>query len=189
MTVPAEGHGSQDLQYFRHHSGRSGRAHSGHRLWTHQRATPAIPTDLDAGGAHANEATDNNYVKASERSSVSERFFLHATAYEVFDNTKDIGLVLERNLVINKSAADNGVPVEGAEFQVYGPFANVAEATTATLDASNLLKTVKTGADGKADFGNLNWFQVYVIVESSAAPGYKLDGSQGHQHRRRAQRL
>ncbi len=137
------------------------------------------PTDLDAGGAHANEATDNNYVKASERSSVSERFFLHATAYEVFDNTKDIGLVLERNLVINKSAADNGVPVEGAEFQVYGPFANVAEATTATLDASNLLKTVKTGADGKADFGNLNWFQVYVIVESSAAPGYKLDGAKG----------
>ena len=137
------------------------------------------PTDLDAGGAHANEATDNNYVKASERSSVSERFFLHATAYEVFDNTKDIGLVLERNLVINKSAADNGVPVEGAEFQVYGPFANVAQATTATLDASNLLKTVKTGADGKADFGNLNWFQVYVIVESSAAPGYKLDGAKG----------
>ena len=137
------------------------------------------PTDLAAGGAYANEATDNNYVKASERSSVSERFFLHATAYEVFDNTKDIGLVLERNLVINKSAADNGDPVEGAEFQVYGPFANVAQATTATLDASNLLSTVKTGADGKADFGNLNWFQVYVIVESSAAPGYKLDGAKG----------
>ena len=137
------------------------------------------PTDLDAGGAHANEATDNNYVKASERSSVSERFFLHATAYDVFDNTKDIGLVLERNLVINKSAADNGVPVEGAEFQVYGPFADVAQATTATLDASNLHRTVKTGSDGVADFGNLNWFQVYVIVESSAAPGYKLDGAKG----------
>lgn len=137
------------------------------------------PTDLAAVGAYANEATDNNYVKASERSSVSERFFLHATAYEVFDNTKDIGLVLERNLVINKSAADNGVPVEGAEFQVYGPFADVAQATTATLDASNLLNTVKTGSDGVADFGNLNWFQVYVIVESSAAPGYKLDGAKG----------
>ena len=137
------------------------------------------PTDLADGGAYANEATDNNYVKASERSSVSERFFLHATAYEVFDNTKDIGLVLERNLVINKSAADNGDPVEGAEFQVYGPFADVDQATTATLDASNLLKTVKTGSDGVADFGNLNWFQVYVIVESSAAPGYKLDGAKG----------
>lgn len=137
------------------------------------------PTDLAAGGAYANEATDNNYVKASERSSVSERFFLHATAYEVFDNTKDIGLVLERNLVINKSAADNGDPVEGAEFQVYGPFADVDQATTATLDASNLLSTVKTGSDGVADFGNLNWFQVYVIVESSAAPGYKLDGAKG----------
>lgn len=137
------------------------------------------PTDLDAEGAHANEAKDNNYVKASETSSVSERFFLHATAYEVFDNTKDIGLVLERNLVINKSAADNGDPVEGAEFQVYGPFADVDQATTATLDASNLLNTVKTGSDGVADFGNLNWFQVYVIVESSAAPGYKLDGAKG----------
>lgn len=137
------------------------------------------PTQLNVGGIHADEARDNNYVKASNTSSVSERFFLYATAYDVFDNTKDIGLVLERKLVINKYAADNGDNVEGAEFKVYGPFASVAQATAAQLNDSNLVKTVKTDANGEADFGNLNWFYVYVIVESAAAPGYKLDGAKG----------
>ena len=44
-------------------------------------------------GAYANEAIDNNFVRASERSFVSERFYLYATS-DVFDNTKDIGLSL-----------------------------------------------------------------------------------------------
>ena len=136
-------------------------------------------TQAELDAAYAAEKTDNNFGYASERTSVSERFYLHPVDPATwFDNTKDIGLVLQRNLVINKQAADTGDSVEGAEFQVYGPFDTETEALNADLSKLTPV-TVKTGADGKANFTKLNWFQFYVIVESKPADGYKLDGAAG----------
>lgn len=136
------------------------------------------PESLGEGGAYAAEAKDNNFLVASSRSFVSERFYLHSTQPSVFDNTKDIGIVLYRNVSLTKVAADNGAdPVQGAEFKVYGPFASKDAANAAELNASNLLLTVTTDAQGNAALGKLNWFQVYVIVESKNAAGYRLDGA------------
>ena len=134
------------------------------------------PNTLLPGGAYANEAIDNNFVRASERSFVSERFYLYATS-DVFDNTKDIGLILSRNLSVLKTDAMSGAPVAGAEFRLYGPFDSVQAAQAAALDDTTLLTTVYTDDQGKAPFGTLNWYQVYVIEETDAAPGYLLDGA------------
>ena len=134
------------------------------------------PNTLLPGRAYANEAIDNNFVRASERSFVSERFYLYATS-DVFDNTKDIGLILSRNLSVLKTDAMSGAPVAGAEFRLYGPFDSVQAAQAAALDDTTLLTTVHTDGQGKASFGTLNWYQVYVIEEADAAPGYLLDGA------------
>ena len=136
-------------------------------------------TQTELEGTYIGEQKDNNFAKSSDTTSSSERFYLHPVDPTVwFDNTKDIGLVLQRNLVINKQAAgDPQTKVQGAVFDLYGPFATVDEANAATLNASKLLRTVTTDQNGEADFGNINWFQVYVIVERQAGDGYKLDGA------------
>lgn len=138
------------------------------------------PQDLQAGGQYEEETLDNNFTQlTSSRTSVSERFFLHASASDVFDNTKDIGLILNRNLVIEKiSASDPTVKLQGAQFEIYGPFTDVAQANAATLDKDNLLTTVTTDQNGQAVAANLNWFNVYVIVEKQSAYSYQLEGAQ-----------
>ena len=140
------------------------------------------PATLQSTGAYANEAKDNNYqdvsAAGSALNSVSERFYLHASTDNLYDNTKDLGVVLYRNVTISKVAADDGItPVPGAEFKVYGPFASVAEANTAALDQSNLVGTYTTDARGRASLGELNWFQAYVIVETKTGAGFRLDGA------------
>ena len=140
------------------------------------------PADLQSTGAYANEAKDNNYQDASAAgsalNSVSERFYLHASTDNLYDNTKDLGVVLYRNVTISKVAADDGItPVPGAEFKVYGPFASVEEANTAALDQSNPVGTYTTDAKGQASLGELNWFQAYVIVETKTGAGFRLDGA------------
>lgn len=140
------------------------------------------PADLQSTGDYANEAKDNNYQDASATgsalNSVSERFYLHASTDNLYDNTKDLGVVLYRNVTISKVAADDGItPVPGAEFKVYGPFASVEEAKTAALDQSNLVGTYTTDAKGRASLGELNWFQAYVIVETKTGAGFRLDGA------------
>lgn len=140
------------------------------------------PADLQSTGDYANEAKDNNYQDASAAgsalNSVSERFYLHASTDNLYDNTKDLGVVLYRNVTISKVAADDGItPVPGAEFKVYGPFASVEEANTAALGQSNLLGTYTTDDKGGASLGELNWFQAYVIVETKTGAGFRLDGA------------
>ena len=134
------------------------------------------PATLVSGGSHADETRDNNFIKASERSFVSERFYLYATS-GIFDNSKDIGLTLGRSVSLLKKDAISGAPVADAQFNLYGPFASVQDAQAATLDDSTLLKTVTTDDQGAASFGTLNWYQVYVIEEAAAAPHYVLDGA------------
>lgn len=130
---------------------------------------------MQTGGAYADEAQDNNFAVASERTAVSERFFLYPSAQGLFDNTKDIGLVPYRNLIIQKSAMDDGSPIEGASFTVYGPFDDEAAAQGAALEQP--LKTVTTDKNGEAKVEGLLWYKVYVIVETSAGEGYLLDGA------------
>lgn len=140
------------------------------------------PDDL-AGGIHADEASDNNFFAAGStagRNCTSERFFLYATANPTtqFDNTKDIGFVLQRNLTLHKVAQkDPAKDLAGSTFQIYGPFDTVEQANTAALTAENLVATVTTDDDGKAVVQNLNWFQNYVIVETASADYYQLDGA------------
>ena len=107
---------------------------------------------------------------------VSERFYLYATS-GIFDNTKDIGFTLGRDVSVFKIDAVSGAPVADAQFRLYGPFESVEAAQAATLDPTMPLKTVSTNEDGEASFGTLNWYQVYVIEEAAAAPHYLLDGA------------
>ena len=123
------------------------------------------------------ETTDNNFTKQGS-AAVSERFYLWATDPEVFDNTKDIGLVPYRDLEIHKTATDDpATKVEGAQFIVYGPFADNHTVTTADLIKENKVATGKTDANGSLTVENLLWYQNYVIVEDSTAAGYELDGA------------
>lgn len=123
------------------------------------------------------ETKDNNFTKQGS-AAVSERFYLWATDPEVFDNTKDIGLVPYRDLEIHKTATDNtATKVEGAQFTVYGPFADNHTVTTADLTEENKVATGKTDANGSLTVENLLWYQNYVIVEDSTAAGYELDGA------------
>lgn len=126
------------------------------------------------------EAADNNFAKAASgtTSSNSERFYLHATEPTVYDNTKDIGLILFRNVTVKKTAADDpNTPVEGAEFTIYGPYNSLADAQSAALSSTESRGTYTTRANGEVSLGQRNWFQYYVIVETKAAPGYLLDGA------------
>lgn len=130
------------------------------------------------------ETTDNNFYSEST-AALSERFYLWPTT-EV-DTTKDIGLVLNRNLEITKVAEDDPETViEGAKFKIYGPFAADTKITADNFD--NLVKTldqtkdlvgeeITTDENGKASIQGLNWFQKYVIVETQPGEGYELDGA------------
>ena len=123
------------------------------------------------------ETTDNNFTK-QKSAAVSERFYLWATDPDVFDNTKDIGLVPCRDLEIHKTAADDtATKVEGAQFTVYGPFADNHTVTTADLTEENKVATGTTDANGSLTVEDLLWYQNYVIVEDSTAEGYELDGA------------
>ena len=129
-------------------------------------------------GTYENETKDNNY-RETEGTLNSERFFLHPSTDEVYDHTKDLGLVLYRNLVVTKEAADDpDTPVEGATFAVYGPFDSDEEARNANLNSMQPKWTGKTGSDGTVTFSDLLWFKAYVIVETSTAPGYELAGAE-----------
>ena len=123
----------------------------------------------------AKEQTDNNF-NGSSSSSTSERFYLWQTPVTTaWDNTKDIGFTPYRTLTIQKRAADNaGVAVEGAEFEIYGPFEE-GTAANAALTADKLVATKKTDESGRVSFDNLLWFMEYVIVEKTPADGYSLE--------------
>ena len=135
----------------------------------------------EPGNIPDKEQNDSNftYYEDTQRN-LSERFYLWATDITQegnWDNTKDVGLVLYRDLEITKQselpAAD---PVDGAVFKIYGPYED-GKGSTAQLTDDDLVDTYTT-KDGKISVPNLNWFQEYVIVEETAAPGYELDGAE-----------
>ena len=127
---------------------------------------------------HPEETKDNNFTQQGS-AAVSERFYLWATDPKDSDNTKDIGLVPYRTLEIHKTAADDPTTrVEGAQFTVYGPFAEDYTVTEADLIENNKVFTGTTDANGNLTVGkDLLWYANYVIVEDSTAAGYELDGA------------
>lgn len=127
---------------------------------------------------HPEETKDNNFTQQGS-AAVSERFYLWATDPKYSDNTKDIGLVPYRTLEIHKTAADDPTTrVEGAQFTVYGPFAEDYTVTEADLTENNKVFTGTTDANGNLTVGkDLLWYANYVIVEDSTAAGYELDGA------------
>lgn len=122
------------------------------------------------------ETTDNNFTEQGS-AAVSEKFYLWVTDPEDSDNTKDIGLVPYRDLKIHKTATDDpATNVEGAQFTVYGPFAD-ENVTEADLTEKKKVATGTTDANGNLTVEDLLWYENYVIVEDSTAAGYKLDGA------------
>lgn len=120
------------------------------------------------------QQTDSNFVKnsANSKQATSERFYLWATDPSIYDNTKDVGLVPYRDLVITKKTED-GRPIQGVTFKVYGPFANTT-VDASQLNEDNLVGTYTT-ENGSVTVPDLLWYQNYVIVENDAPVGYELD--------------
>ncbi|MBO4839406.1 MAG: hypothetical protein J5493_08580, partial [Lachnospiraceae bacterium] len=151
-------------------------------------------------------AKDNNFYDPSTRAMVktyeTSPFFLPYSL--LTDQSKDIGFMMFRELEIKKVAADDTeTVVEGAEFQVFGPF-NENKGTSAsgsallfnlgddgvyrlvkeTEDGYILLKEetpVETTTDklytdenGLIKIAGLNWWKEYVIQETNHAEGYDL---------------
>lgn len=135
----------------------------------------------EPGSIPDDEQNDSNftYYEDTQRN-LSERFYLWSTDITQegnWDNTKDVGLVLYRDLEITKqSELPAKDPVDGAVFKIYGPYED-GKGSTAQLTDDDLFGTYETKG-GKISVPNLNWFQEYVIVEETAAPGYKLDGAE-----------
>lgn len=140
------------------------------------------PNELPPNGTtYADEAVDNNYLPTATdaNTAVSERFYLHASPEDIFDNTKDIGYLLQRDLVLHKVRADDPDKfLQGASFEVYGPFASVEEANQADLTQMQPCSSVVTDSNGTATVEGLNWFQVYVIVEEDCPFAYLLENAQ-----------
>ena len=140
-----------------------------------------LSDDPDALGTTAN-ALDSNFMESASASSGEETsgqyytlpFYLRYS--ELTDQSKDIGFVLVRNLELYKldAVTEEHTPIEGATFNVYGPFEK-DEAKNATLSDTNLVGTKTTDADGKITFEDLYFLQEYVIVETAPATGYSLD--------------
>lgn len=131
----------------------------------------------------ADERTDNNYSTSAASSGivgVSERFYLWPTSADtVWDNSKDIGLVPVRDLELTKTAEDDpDTPVPGAEFTIYGPYEDGESADISSAESEGKVAgTYTTDAEGKINVEDLLWFYDYVIVETTPAAGYELDGA------------
>ena len=131
-------------------------------------------------------AKDSNFLATDTTSFYTRPFFiLYSTKV---DKSKDIGFKMERGLVITKVAADKPTElIEGAKYQVYGPF-DEGEGTAASgspltftltdgvyvLDENGTVTELVTGEDGTLTIDGLNWWKEYVIKEIEAADGYDL---------------
>ena len=134
------------------------------------------------------EQTDSNFrapsgTVVSDVEGRSERFYLWPSTD--WDNTKDLGLILHRDLKLTKTAEDNTeVPVDGATFKVYGPFYTTDEIpetaeALAQYEKANPddVQTMTTGDDGTALLEDLKWFGAYIIEETGTETGYDLNSA------------
>ena len=137
----------------------------------------AIP---DEEQKDSNFKSSNTEDPTDSSGSSSERFFLWwMSDPNVWDNTKDIGFTPYRTLKIEKHADDDIIkPVEGAKFEIYGPYNMEEELTGEDLASGKLLARGETDENGTVQFDlnngetedslRLRWFQKYIIVETSS---------------------
>ena len=111
--------------------------------------------------------TDNYY---------SERFYLWPDTVNT-DTSKDFGVVPLRDLTVHKVAEGTDQTLEGAEFDLYGPFDQGQTITKADLNGDKLVETMTTKEDDDLTFEGLLYFKDYVLVETKSAPGYELEGA------------
>lgn len=126
------------------------------------------------------ETKDNNFRRATviDDTVESEQFYLWSRATDVYDQTKDLGIVPLRDLKIVKTAADSSsTKLEDVSFTVYGPFSDEKIAGGITEADLTNGTPITTNPDGEALFTDLLRFQNYVIMENSTAQGYKLDNA------------
>lgn len=126
------------------------------------------------------ETKDNNFRRATviDDTVESEQFYLWSRATDVYDQTKDLGIVPLRDLKIVKTAADSSsTKLENVSFTVYGPFSDEKIAGGITEADLTNGTPITTNPDGEALFTDLLRFQNYVIMENSTAQGYKLDNA------------
>lgn len=127
---------------------------------------------------HPDETADSNFTRTSTGQNMSERFYLWPAEPDIYDNTKDIGLVLYRNLQLTKTAADDSdAKIEGAEFTIYRVDEYDADGNPVNY-VNNEVGTYTTDANGLATAENLYWFKEYVIKETKAADGYDIQGAE-----------
>lgn len=141
---------------------------------------PDTITDNELKEDIISETKDNNFRGATviDDTVESEQFYLWSRATDVYDQTKDLGIVPLRDLKIVKTAADyQSTKLEGVSFTVYGPFSDekIADGIT-EADLTNGT-TIMTNSSGEALFTDLLRFQNYVIMENSTVPGYELDNA------------
>lgn len=125
------------------------------------------------GGNFENKRTepaDSNF-RLVGNALVSERFYVNAGAD---DFTKDLGLVPVRNLEILKSGTVHNQLVEGAVFNIYGPFDSF---DNLALSDANMVGAITTGADGVAKFTSTTGKHMlrcskYVVVEVNSGASY-----------------
>ena len=157
------------------------------------------PDAVTAGGTNeeTQNALDNNFRESARGEYFTRPFYLRYS--EKVDQSKDIGFRLLRQLELTKVAKDNAsVTASGAEFEIYGPFAE-GDAANATeqqktalkfrevtaedgtvsyvLDDEGTITKLPTSASGKLLVTGLNWFAEYIVKEVTPADGYSIEGA------------
>lgn len=126
-------------------------------------------------GAYENEHKDDNFYTTGSYGYQSDWFFLHQTS-NIFDMTKDIGFNIKRDLTLTKIGKTTGEEIEGAEFEIYGPFDHDAAITKDTVLGS-AVATGTTDENGIIKVTGLQYFNKYVIKETKAGDGYSINGA------------
>jgi pilin isopeptide linkage protein len=124
--------------------------------------------------------TDSNFKKGADGVYYSEKFYLRPAQEggSSGDWSFDLGLCKIRELEITKHT-DDGEPLSGVEFTIYGPFDE--DALTGGLEVSdaNRVTSITTNGLGKASFAGdeangvyLNYYANYVVVETQGVFPY-----------------
>ena len=141
------------------------------------------PDAIDTDATVKANALDSNFFNSSNMENytigtnplVTKNFFLRYSTKT--DQSKDIGLRMNRALTLTKLDSLTDKPIGGAEFKVYGPFEE-NKGASGTVSDTNLIGTYTTDEDdGSFTTDDLNWWKEYIFVETKAAQYYSLDNA------------
>ena len=137
---------------------------------------------------------DNNFFEGNSATEFQTYPFYVMYSNNV-DQSKDIGFMMYRKLELEKVATDDeNTKIEGAKFEVYGPYDDSTLGTTHTaasgsalkfsgsdgvyeLDPNGTVTQLVTDANGKISISGLNWWKEYDIKEVEAGAGYQVAGA------------